>query len=243
MIVLYALCVLLAVVLLYISFLLILALLVNPHREYETNNRLYRWALNGSTAVILRLMRIHVQVTGIEKIPSNTKPLFVSNHRSNFDPIITWYVLRRWELAFLSKDSNFNIPIFGRIIRKCCFMAIDRENPRNAVKTIRKAAALIRSDEVSIGVYPEGTRSKSGELLPFHNGVFKIAQQAEVPLVVLSITGTERIHKNYPFRRSDVYLNVLEVLTAEEIKEKKTSEIGNHVREVIGKQLQEKSGR
>lgn len=241
MIILYALCVLLAVVLLYLLFLLVLALLVNPHREYETNNRIYRNVLNFSTAVALKLVRIHVHTAGIEKIPSDTKLLFVSNHRSNFDPIITWYVFRRWEPAFISKESNFSIPIFGRLIRKCCFMAIDRENPRNAARTIRKAAALIRSDEVSIGVYPEGTRSKSGKLLPFHNGVFKIAQQAEVPIVVLSITGTERIHKNYPFRRSDVHLNVLEVLKAEEIKGKRANEIGNHVRELIGRQFHEKA--
>lgn len=241
MIILYILYVLLAVVLLYILFLLVLALLVNPHREYEMNNRLYRRVLNVLTSVVLRLIRIHVHTTGIEKIPYDAKPLFVSNHRSNFDPIITWYVFRRWEPAFISKESNFNVPIFGRIIRKCCFMSIDRENPRNAVKTISKASALIRADEVSVGVYPEGTRSKSGELLPFHNGVFKIAQQADVPIVVLSITGTEQIHKNYPFRRSDVYINVLEVLTAEEIKGKKTNEIGNHVRETIGRQLYEKT--
>lgn len=71
-------------------------------------------------------------------------------------------------------------------------MAIDRENPRNALLTIEKAAKLIESDEVSIGIYPEGTRSKECVLLPFHNGVFKIAQKASVPIVVASIQERSR---------------------------------------------------
>ena len=123
------------------------------------------------------------------------------------------------------------MPFFGRIIRKCCFLPIDRENPRKAIPTINRAAKLLKKQEVSIGIYPEGTRSKTGKLLPFHNGVFKIAQKAEAPIVVLSITGTERIAKRTPFRTTDVYLDVLEVFP--NIKETKTELIGTAVRRLI----------
>ena len=98
--------------------------------------------LDSATAAAIKLLRIHVHVSGMEKIPKDTKVLFVSNHRSIFDPIITWYALKKWKIAFVSKPSNFKIPFFGRIIRKCCFMPIDRENPRNAIVTINKAAKL-----------------------------------------------------------------------------------------------------
>ena len=181
----------------------------------------------------MKLLRIRVHVSGIEKIPKDTKVLFVSNHRSNFDPIITWYILKKWKIAFVSKPSNFKIPFFGRIIRKCCFMPIDRENPRNAIVTINKAAKLLKKQEVSIGIYPEGTRSKNGQLLPFHNGVFKIAQKAEAAIVVLCVTGTEKISKRTPFRRTDVYLDVLEVFSAQGIKETKTEMIGTAVRRLL----------
>ena len=60
---------------------------------------------------------------------------------------------------------------------------------------------------MSIGVYPEGTRSKAKEMVPFHNAIFKIAQKAKVPLVVASVTGTEKIGHNMPWRHTDVYLN------------------------------------
>lgn len=233
MILLYILGILLALFLLYVLFLGVCALLVNPEKEYEKNSPFYRFLLDGATATAMKLLRIRVHVSGMEKIPKDTKLLFVSNHRSNFDPIVTWYALKKWKLAFVSKPSNFKIPFFGRIIRKCCFMPIDRENPRKAIQTINRAAKLLKKQEVSIGIYPEGTRSKTCELLPFHNGVFKIAQKAEAPIVVLCVAGTEKIAKQTPFRRTDVYLDVLEVFTGANIKETKTEIIGTAVRRLI----------
>ena len=218
---------------LYLLFLGICALLVDPEKEYNKNSPFYRFLLDSATVVAMKLLRIRVHVSGREKIPEDTKVLFVGNHRSNFDPIVTWYALKKWKIAFVSKPSNFKIPFFGRIIRKCCFMPIDRENPRKAIPTINRAAKLLRKQEVSIGIYPEGTRSKSCELLPFHNGVFKIAQKAEMPVVVLCVTGTEKVAKRTPFRRTDVYLDVLEVFSAQSIKETKTEIIGTSVRRLI----------
>lgn len=233
MILLYILGVFLALLLLYILFLGICCLFVDPNKEYERNSPFYRFLLDSATAAAMKLLRIQVHVSGMEHIPKDTKVLFVSNHRSNFDPIVTWYALKKWKIAFVSKPSNFKVPFFGRIIRKCCFMPIDRENPRNAIVTINQAAKLLKKKEVSVGIYPEGTRSKTCELLPFHNGVFKIAQKAEAPIVVLCVTGTERIAKRTPFKRTDVYLDVLEVFPAQGIKETKTEMIGTAVRRLL----------
>jgi len=223
-----------ALIILYVLFLVVCSLFVNPNREYEKHSRFYRFLLDSATSIAMCIMRIRIHTTGIDKLPRDTKKiLFVSNHRSNYDPIITWYVLRKWKPAFVSKASNFKIPIFGRIIRKCCFLAIDRENPQNAMKTINKAAQLLGKGEVSVGIYPEGTRSKSGELLPFHNGVFRIAQKANAPIAVLSVTGTERIFRNYPFHHTDVNVYVLEVIPAETAALLKTEDIGEYVHALI----------
>ncbi|MBR6303400.1 MAG: 1-acyl-sn-glycerol-3-phosphate acyltransferase, partial [Lachnospiraceae bacterium] len=89
-------------------------------------------------------MRIKVHVSGLEKLPKGTRFLLVQNHRSKFDPILTWYVLRKYDLAFLSKEENMHIPIFGRIIRKCCFMSIDRKHPRRAMETVNTAVELLK---------------------------------------------------------------------------------------------------
>jgi 1-acyl-sn-glycerol-3-phosphate acyltransferase len=185
------------------------------------------------------LLRVKIHVNGAQKLPEGPI-LFVENHRSNYDPLVTWHAFRRRRLAFVSKPSNFRIPFFGPLIRRCCFLAIDRENPRNAMQTILKAAKLMTEERMDVAIYPEGTRNKDKGLLPFHNGVFKIAQRANAPIAVLCVTGTENIHKRTPFRRTDVYLDVLEVLPAEQVKREKTEVIGAHVRDLLLKNIEER---
>ena len=242
MILIYILIAILALFLLYVLVLGMCCLFVNPEKEYDRNSLFYRFLLDSATAATIKLLRIRVHTTGIEKIPKDAKVLFVCIHRSNFDPIVTWYALKKWKIAFISKPSNFKILFFGRIIRKCCFMPIDRDNPRKALPTINRAAKLLKRQEISIGVYPEGTRSKTCELLPFHNGVFKIAQKADAPIVMLSITGTEKIAKRTPFKPTDVYLDVLEVFSGENVKNTKTELIGTSVRRLIETNTERRDG-
>ena len=214
-------------------FMTICALFVSPDQYYEQDSKFYRFLINLAAAVACLGGRLRLHVTGQELLPEDRRILFVGNHVSNYDPIITWHVFPKAKLSFISKEANFKLPWFGRFIRRCCFMAIDRENPRNAIVTINRAAELLKNQEVSIGVYPEGTRSKSAELLPFHNGVFKIAQKANVDIAVISLIGTENIHKNYPWRKTDVYVDVLAVIPAEEIKGVKTDIIGSRVEALL----------
>ena len=216
-----------------ILFLTVCMLFVSPQRYYEKDSRFYRVLINMAAAVACWGARLRLHVTGEERLPTDRRILYVGNHVSNYDPIITWHAFPKAKLSFISKASNFKIPWFGRFIRRCCFMDIDRENPRNAIMTINRAAELLKNQEVSIGVYPEGTRSKSTELLPFHNGVFKIAQKANADIAVVSLIGTEKIHVNFPWHRTDVYVDVLEVIPAAEIKGVKTEMIGSRVEALL----------
>ena len=172
----------------------------------------------------------------MEKLPKG-RFLMVGNHRSMFDPVVSFYVFRNHYLGFISKPSNFKIPFYGRIVRRCCFIPIDRENPRNALKTINRASEIIGSDTASMAVYPEGTRSKTGELLEFHNGVFKIAQKAGVPIVVVALRGTENISKNYIRRRTDIYHDIVDVIPVEDVQKMKTDEIGDRVKTILLEKL------
>ncbi len=224
--------------LLYILLLLICTVAVNPKKEYNSFNRFYHILLKSVVYLLIKLVRIKVHVTGFEKVPKDQKVLFVSNHRSNFDPIVMWHIFNDWKLGLVSKASNFGIPIVGRMVRRICFLSIDRENPRNAIITINKAAEFIRSGTASMGIYPEGTRSKECVLLPFHNGVFKIAQKADCPIVVLSTVGTEKVHKQTPFHRTHIYLDVLDVIDAETVKSSKTDVIGAHVRQLLTENIE-----
>ncbi len=220
-------------------FIAICSLFADRNKTYDKEVPFFRFILSYSTAIAAVLIRIKLKVTGMEKLPEG-RFLLVCNHRSKFDPILTWLVFRKYHLAFISKPENFKVPIYGRIIRSCCFMPIDRENPREALKTVIQAAKLMKNDEVSVAVYPEGTRNYGEGLLPFHNAVFKAAIKANVPVVIMTVRGTENIHKNYPLRRSVVYLDVLDTLSAEKVKSMKTAELGSYSAKLMLRKLEEK---
>ena len=228
---------LLAVVGIYLLLLVIAALTADPKKTYERPSGLCRWLLDFTVRLLMLFGRVRVEVTGLEKLPQDGRFLLVSNHRSNYDPIVQLACMQKCKLAFISKPENFKIPLVGRILRRCCFLPIDRENPRNAITTIRAAARLMETDTVSVGVYPEGTRSRTGELLPFHSGVLKAAQQAHVPVVVAAIQGAENVGHNFPLRRTTVRLDILETLPADYVAHCRSAVLGEEIRGTLERYL------
>jgi 1-acyl-sn-glycerol-3-phosphate acyltransferase len=120
----------------------------------------------------------------------------------------------------------------GRLIAGAGCISLDRADDRQGLVVIRQVVRRIQAGE-AIGIYPEGTRSKTGELLPFRVGCFKAAQWAKCPLVVLRTRGTENIGKNFFLRRTPVTLTVAAVFPYEQIRDLDTTEIGELVREVL----------
>lgn len=228
--VLYVAAVILMLLILPFLFLFVCGLFVSRKRLYDEDSRFYRWLLMSSTAIGLRLCRVRVELKGEELLPEGNF-LLVSNHRSNFDPIVTWHALGKRRIAFVSKPENFRIPFFGPIIRRCCFLPIDRESPRRAVESVQRASSLLEKNDLSVGIYPEGTRSRNGELLPFHSGVLRIAYRAQKPLVAVHVSGTETIARRVPFRVSRVTLEVLSCRQPEEFLGKSTAVLSRELRE------------
>lgn len=227
----------LSLAILYVIVVAIAAACVDPEKNYDKVSGFYRALLMIGGWACMTIGRIKIKINSTENLPDG-EFLLVQNHRSNFDPIVTTYALRKRKIAFVSKIENFSIPLFGRIIRKMCFMPINRENPREAMKTILRAADLMKRGEASVAVYPEGTRNKSCEgLLPFHNGVFKMAQRAGVPVVVTAVTGTENVHKNFFRRRTIVDIDVVEVIPADRVKAEGSGEIGDYAKSVMARAL------
>ena len=238
LILLYAVGAVAAGLLLYLLLLAVSVLFIDPKKDYDERSP-YFVALSNSLAwMILLFSNVKVNVEGIEKIPGDGKFLLVSNHRSLYDPLTAIYHMRQFNLIFVSKPENFSIPIAGRLARRYCYRAIDRENARNALATVKDCVRLIENGVGPVFIYPEGTRSKTGKLLPFHNSVFKIAQDAKVPIVVMSTRGTEMIHKNAPWRTSHVTLRVLDVLPTDFVTSSRTAMIGEKVRSILSSDLQ-----
>lgn len=222
-------------------FLFICGLFVDTKKQYERDSRFFRALLDGSTTVILWCLGVRYRIYGEENFPDSGNFLFISNHRSNYDPIIQWTVFKRYKLSFISKKENFSVPIYGRIIHRCCFMPIDRKSPRNAMDTVNRAARLLCDTENSVGVYPEGKRSKECRLLPFHGGVLKAAQKAGKPIVVSTIEGTENIFRNIKrFRKTVVTIKILETISADRVKSLRTSELSDYCAGLMKKELEER---
>ena len=208
-------------------------------KPIEKEKPLCRFATSTIFNMVCSYMGLGITVTGREKLPQDAKYLLVCNHRSGFDPVVIMDRLAKEKISCIAKPSIMSLPVIGRVAHGIGCLAIDRDNDRNALKTILAAANYLKKGVCNICIFPEGTRSKSGELLPFHAGSFKIAQRAGAPVVIAAIDGTENIMKNVPLRRTRVSLKILEVVPAEQVKAMQTQELADYSRELIAKTLAE----
>ena len=223
--------------LLYVVFLWLVSLPVPTDRPLEKRHPFICSGVANGLSVLNVYFGVRPVITGLEKIPTEGRFLYVSNHRSAFDPIIVADKLRKYEISFISKPSNMNIPMAGRVAYAAGYLAIDRENDRNALRTILTAADYMKRDICSVGIYPEGTRSKTDELLPFHAGSLKAAQKAKVPIVVACCHGTEKIKRFKILGGTKAFLDILEVIPAETVCAMKTVDLSDHIVDLIRQDL------
>lgn len=200
---------------LYILLLLLISFFFSKEEPRRESRFWRRWTVR-SVAWILNVLRVRVKVEGRELIPKEPMVL-VSNHRSDFDPMVAMVAFSRRPLVYISKESNLRIPIAGAFVRRCHFLPIDRENPRAALGTLKKAANLMQERGFDIGIYPEGTRSYKGGPKPFKEGAFLMAKQAGAPIVLMTTEGTEEIAGHVVVRRNTVHLRILRTISAEEV--------------------------
>ena len=220
----------LAVGVTYILLLLLAGVLLPLDTPTKATYRVYQWFIYRTLRWVLGILNIRYTVTGLDKLPTDRPFLWVCNHRGAFDPLVTLAALKNWSIAFIAKPGVFKIPVIGAIMRRICFLPINRESARAAVTTIKQAASLISEKPgISVGIYPEGTRSKSGVLLPFHAGSFKIAALADCPVAVAALQ-MEKGLLGLP-RRVDIA--VVDVMDESFVRENKTDALANRAREAI----------
>ena len=155
---------------------------------------------------ILVASRIKVTVKGMSNIDPASPYIYMPNHQSNFDiPVLLGHltVQFRW----LAKMELFKIPIFGRAMRKAGYISIDRNNRESAFESLAVAADQIKNG-VSVLIFPEGTRSRDGNIRPFKKGGFVMAIDAGVPIVPVVITGTRAIMPKGKFRVYKGHVNM-----------------------------------
>lgn len=218
--------------------LAVLCAVVDKDKEQAHDSKLYRFIAHLYISFGITLGRLKIVSRGLEKTPRQGRFLLVCNHLNDIDPAVILHCFPKSQLAFISKKENKNMPIVGAVMHKILCQLIDRENDREALKTILKCIDLVKNDEVSIGVFPEGYVSKDGKLRPLKGGVFKIAQRAGVPIVVCTLRGTkEAMHKLLHLEPSQVELHLVDVIAAEELKGVTATQIAQRVHELMADDL------
>ncbi len=203
----------------------------------EKPSKFWQWHINEITSLLCFYGRANIIVSGREKLPKDSRYLMVGNHRSFFDPLSSIPSLKDEELIYVSKQGNYKIPIAGRVMHKCGYLSLDREDNRAALKTIKRATEYIKKDYGSVFIFPEGTRSKDSQLRPFHAGSFKIAQKANVPVVCVAFRNTDIVQHNFPFKKTNVYIDIIDVIDADYVKNHSTKETAQLAQSIIQAKL------
>jgi len=132
-----------------------------------------------------------IRAVNAERLAGLHAAIVMSNHESHFDPPAL-IATSRTPLRFLTKHTLFYFPIFGQAMWAMGYIFINRGNQEKAFRSVEKAAKAIRKGR-SVLIFPEGTRSRTEEMLPFKKGGFVIATKSQVPIIPVGIAGTRNV--------------------------------------------------
>ncbi|MGM9969619.1 MAG: lysophospholipid acyltransferase family protein [Anaeroplasma sp.] len=225
---------------LYLLLLGLISIFLKQKKDIKKPNSFFYFFIYQTAKLVLILVRVKIHTDGLEKLPNN-RYLMISNHQSLFDPIISIIYSKNQPLICVSKIENMNIPICGNFIYNAGFIPLNRKSNYEGAKAIAKAISFINSKQSSIYICPEGTRNKNQELLEFHAGSYKIAYKSKCPIVVVSICNTKNILKGFPFKKTHVYFDVLEILNYNDYNLINSTDLAIKTRKMIQDELNERT--
>lgn len=223
----------------FVVFFLIVGLFDLPimkDKVSEKYSKFYRHIYTNCVRLNMSLFGVKCTVAGMNKLPKDTTFLLIQNHLSNIDPMLTNCIFHKYPLIFVSKDSLFKIPFFGKYIRKIGYAKLYRRACENDINEIARATKWLKEDQCSVGIYPEGTRNKSfpyPPLLDFHIGSCEIARKANKPIVVSLIRGSEHINDKLLLKVHDIRIDILDVITPEMYKDLSGEELTAKVKSIM----------
>ena len=202
---------------------------ISQHDEM-VRNKVKDWASR-----LLKLAGAEITVSGLENIPK-TACVFAANHQGYFDiPLL----LSQLDMPhpMVAKKEIKKIPLVRDWMEELNCLFIDRENARQAMDCLKKAGELLQND-YSVIIFPEGTRSKGGEIKEFKGGTIRLATRAKVPIVPVCIEGTHNLMEknNYWIKPAKVHLHILPAIETENMSRDEIKVLDERLREEISKQ-------
>lgn len=197
-----------------------------------------QWFVKINFKIVLWLAGTKVTAKGIENIPRDTPVLFVSNHRSLSD-IPVAYTTLPVNTGFIAKKEMENVPGLSWWMRLLNCQFINRQDIKEGLKTILKGIELIK-DGYSIFIAPEGTRSKTEDMLPFKEGSLKMAEKTGCPIVPVAFSNTDAVfEKQFPkVKRAHVIIEYCEPIVLNTLDKEQRRHLGAYVQEIIRKKLE-----
>ena len=229
----------LGILLLLFLVVLLMCAFVDLDKEQVKDNPFYRAVIYMIADAAHTVLQVRVHSEGVEKIPADGRVLLVCNHLNNADPVIIYHqVKKKQKLAFIAKREAGEMFVVGKFMHKLLCQRINRENDREALKTILKCIEIIKQDKASIAVFPEGGIRGGNVLHPFRHGVFKIALRTQVPVVVCTLWGTQDVfHNGLRLKPTEVDFHVLGVVQPDVYKDMTAVELGRLVHDMMAKDL------
>ena len=219
-------------------FLWVACLLVDRKKPQEHDSRFYRILVDLYVELALTIGQARVHTKGLEQTPKTGRFLLVCNHLSEADPAVLLKYFRKSQLAFITKRENESMFLVGPLMYKILCQSINRENDKEALKTIINCIRLIQDDEASVAVFPEGYIKPDRKLHHFRSGVFKIATKTNVPIVVCTLTNTLQVFKNfYKLKPTDIDLHLIKTIQPEEYAGMTTVEIADMIYNMMAEDL------
>lgn len=213
---------------------------MNPHARDISSLRI----VQGAFKIILFLSGCKLTVIGEEHVPKDEAVLYIGNHRSFFDVVIT-YARCPGLTGYLAKKEIEKVPFLSTWMRYLYCLFLDRKDIKQGLKTILTAIDHVKQG-ISIFIFPEGTRSTGAdqaELLPFHEGSFKVATKTDCLIVPVALTNTSQIlEDHFPFIKStQVTLEYGKPFRPSELSKEDRKVIGSYTRDIIQKMVQKNS--
>lgn len=181
---------------------------------------------------------LDIHVSGLENIPEEPC-VFISNHSSILDIPIILHTSKK-ATGFIAKQELQKIPFLGYWIKNSGSVFLDRQNPRSAVTSINQGVSHL-NDGLYMGIFPEGTRSKDGNIAPFKKGSFKLATKAKAKIVPIYIENASRAYEDTkqfnPCKISIVYGKPIDTFNLTKDEEQKLAE---RVYNIINTELKSK---
>ena len=189
--------------------------------------------------IVMKISGVKTEVKGLENIPDDTSVLFASNHKSYFDIVTTYQYMKR-PTGYIAKAEMKKIPLLSWIMYFVNCLFLDRENPRKGLKTIQKGTDYLQNG-VSMFICPEGTRSKTNEMLPFKEGSLKMAIKAKKPIVPVGIINSAAIfEEHFPkIKPGTVKIIFGKPIETKDLSRPEQRELTSHVQECVAKLLDE----